>query len=50
VLLHLADAGGDLVFGAGEEHRHEAAHHQVVQLLFGFDRPEGACSVGMMAK
>jgi hypothetical protein len=33
VLLHLGDARGHLVFGAREEHRHEAAHHQVVELL-----------------
>jgi hypothetical protein len=37
----LADAGGDLVFGAREEHRHEAAHHQVVQLLLGFAQAAG---------
>ena len=30
------DARGHLVFGAGVEHRHEAAHHQVVQLLLRF--------------
>ena len=30
-----ADAGCHHVLGAGEEHRHEAAHHQVVQLLLG---------------
>jgi hypothetical protein len=50
VLRHLADARGDLVFGAREEHRHEAAHHQVVQLLLGLGQAVGACVVGMMAK
>jgi len=30
------NARGDLVFGRWEEHRHEAAHHQVVDLLFCF--------------
>ena len=31
----LADAGGHLVFRRGEEHGHEATHHQVIQLLLG---------------
>jgi hypothetical protein len=45
------DAGGDQVFGAREEHRHEAAHHQVVELLLGFGQARlGRCSVGMIAK
>ena len=36
VLLDGADARRDLIFGAREKHRHEAPHHKVVQLLFGF--------------
>jgi hypothetical protein len=46
MLLHLADAGGDLVFGAGEEHGHEAAHHQVVQLLLGLAQAAGRLGGG----
>ena len=41
VLRHLADARGDLVLRGREEHRHEAAHHQVVQLLLGFGQAAG---------
>ena len=41
VLRHLADARGDLVLRGREEHRHEAAHHQVVQLLLGLRQAAG---------
>ncbi|CAM4124350.1 hypothetical protein ACAN107058_22940 [Paracidovorax anthurii] len=41
VAHHLADAGRDHVFGAGEEHGHEAAHHQVVELLLGLREAAG---------
>ena len=36
-----ADAGGDLVLGAREKHRHKAAHHQVIDFLLGFTQPTG---------
>ncbi len=38
---HHGNARGDLVFGTREEHRHEAAHHQVINLLFGFREAAG---------
>jgi hypothetical protein len=41
-----ADAGGDGVFSAREEHGHEAAHDQVVQLLFGFRQARGRLQRG----
>ena len=39
--LHLADAGGDLELGHRKEHRQEAAHHQIVELLFGLVEAAG---------
>lgn len=41
VLVDLADARGDLVLGAGEEHGHEAAHHQGVELVLGLAQGTG---------
>ena len=41
-----ADAGGHLVFGAGEEDGHEAACHQVVQLLLGLGQAAGGLQGG----
>ena len=40
------DARGDEVFGAGEEHRHEAARHQVVELLLRFRERAGRLQRG----
>ena len=40
-LFDLADARRHQIFGAGEEHRHKAAHHQVVELLLGFGQLAG---------
>ena len=34
-----ADAGGHLVLGAREKHRHEAAHHQVIDFLLSLAQP-----------
>ena len=39
--LDFGDARGDLVFSAGVEHRHEAAHHQVIYLLLRFGQSAG---------
>ena len=41
VLLDLADARGHLVLGAGEEHGHEAAHDEVIELLLGLGQAAG---------
>ena len=46
VLGRRGDAGGHLVFRTGEEHRHEAAHHQVVQLLFRLAQATGRLQGG----
>ena len=43
---HGGDARGDLVFRAGEKHRHEAAHHQVVHLLLGLAQAAGRLQGG----
>jgi hypothetical protein len=42
----LADARGDGVFSAREEHGHEAAHDQVVQLLLGLAQARGGLRGG----
>ena len=42
----LGDAGGDQIFSAGEKHRHEAAHHQVVEFLLGIAQPSGRLQRG----
>ncbi|EWS63837.1 hypothetical protein Y695_02928 [Hydrogenophaga sp. T4] len=39
VIDHTRDAGRDHEFSRREEHRQEAANHQVVQLLLGFAQP-----------
>ena len=41
-----ADAGGHLVLGAREKHRHEAAHHQVIDFLLGLTQPTGGLQRG----
>ena len=41
-----ADAGGHLVLSAREKHRHEAAHHQVIDFLLGLTQPTGGLQRG----
>ena len=43
---HGGDAGGDQVFGRRVEHGHEAAHHQVVDLLLGIRQVLGSLQRG----
>ena len=43
---HGGDAGGDQVFGSRVEHCHEAAHHQVVELLLGVGQVFGRLQGG----
>ena len=44
--LHRGDAGGDLVFRTRKKHRHKAAHHQGVELVFGFAQAAGGLQRG----